>query len=89
VFLDLGMPGMDGYEIARRIRARADGRAISLVALTGWNQEVARRRTREIGFDGHLSKPADVDALLAMLAGLRETRTVPALQLAPAAKREA
>ena len=71
VLLDLGMPGMDGYEIARRIRARADGRAISLVALTGWNQELARARTRDAGFDGHLAKPAELDALLAVLATVR------------------
>jgi len=88
VLLDLGMPGMNGFEIAQHIRARPDGRTISLVALTGWNQELARSRTREIGFDGHLSKPADLEALLAVLGTLRDARTVPALQLEPAPKRD-
>jgi len=87
VLLDLGLPGMNGYEIAQHVRARPDGHAIALVALTGWNQEVARTRTRELGFDGHLSKPPDLDALLAVLGALRETRAVPALQLRPATQR--
>lgn len=59
VFLDLGMPGMDGFEVARRIRARSDGRSIVVVAVTGWGQEDDRRRTREAGFDHHLVKPVD------------------------------
>jgi signal transduction histidine kinase/ActR/RegA family two-component response regulator len=94
VLLDLGMPGMDGYEIARRIRARPDGGAISLVALTGWNQELARARTHDAGFDGHLSKPAELDALLAVLGTVRAAHSgadrgcdaVPALALPPATR---
>jgi signal transduction histidine kinase/DNA-binding response OmpR family regulator len=70
VLLDIGMPGMDGYEVARRIRARFPERRTALVALTGWGQEQDRRHAREAGFDHHLVKPADMDALQALLASL-------------------
>jgi CheY-like chemotaxis protein len=70
VLLDLGMPGMDGYEVARRVRARADAGRVTLVALTGWGQDEDRRRSRAAGFDHHLTKPADVDALEALLRSL-------------------
>ncbi|HZI84315.1 MAG TPA: ATP-binding protein, partial [Casimicrobiaceae bacterium] len=66
--LDLGMPGMDGYEVARRIRARPDARGATLIALTGWGQERDRHRTAEAGFDGHLTKPVDIDMVAAALA---------------------
>ena len=61
---------MDGYEVARRLRADADGRPVSLIALTGWGQEEHKRRVREAGFDQHLIKPADLGALRALLASL-------------------
>jgi len=63
VFLDLGMPGMSGYEVAAAIRA--DGRfdGMHLVALTGWGGEADRERTRAAGFDEHLTKPATVEAI--------------------------
>ncbi|MCI3953342.1 MAG: hypothetical protein K0R53_2842 [Burkholderiales bacterium] len=70
VLLDIGMPGIDGYEVARRIRSGFPGRRASLVALTGWGQEEDRRRAREAGFDHHLIKPADVETLQALLASL-------------------
>jgi CheY-like chemotaxis protein len=70
VLLDIGMPDMDGYQVARAIRAREAGRRVPLVALTGWGQEEDRRRAREAGFDHHLVKPADIDALQALLADL-------------------
>jgi two-component system CheB/CheR fusion protein len=70
VLLDIGMPGMDGYEVARRIRGRRAGRAPAIVALTGWGQEADRRRAREAGFDHHLVKPADLHTLQALLASL-------------------
>src|SRR5262249_47490225 len=57
VLLDIGMPGMDGYEVARRIRALPDQRGVMLVALTGWGQEADRKRSLEAGFDRHLTKP--------------------------------
>jgi signal transduction histidine kinase len=70
IFLDLGMPGMNGYEVASRIRARPDVHEIMLIALTGWGQEKDRRQTAAAGFNHHLVKPADVGALQAVLAAL-------------------
>ena len=67
VVLDVGMPKLDGCEVARRIRAEAWGRNAVLVALTGWGQEVDRRRSREAGFDMHLVKPVDPATLCDML----------------------
>ena len=64
VLLDIGMPGMDGYEVARRIRSQPWGREATLVALTGWGQENDRRRSREAGFDSHCIKPLDIQRLL-------------------------
>ena len=63
VFLDLGMPGMDGFEAARRIRGLPGGHATVLIALTGWGQERDRQRTSEAGFDAHLVKPVDPEVL--------------------------
>jgi signal transduction histidine kinase/ActR/RegA family two-component response regulator len=63
VLLDLGMPGMDGYEVARRIRATPRHAGVLLIALTGWGQEDDRSRSREAGFDHHLVKPPDVNRL--------------------------
>ncbi len=68
--LDIGMPKLDGYEVARRIRAQPWGRRITLVALTGWGQESDRRRSGEAGFDSHLVKPLDLDKLTALLQRL-------------------
>ena len=59
-FLDLGMPGLDGCEVARALRAQPDGARLTLVALTGWGQPEERRRTSEAGFDHHLVKPVDM-----------------------------
>jgi CheY-like chemotaxis protein len=67
VVLDVGMPKLDGCEVARRIRAETWGRDAVLVALTGWGQEVDRRRSREAGFDMHLVKPVDPATLCDML----------------------
>lgn len=68
VFLDLGMPGRSGYEVARALRQRPGGGAIRLVAVTGWGQPDDHRRTQEAGFDGHLVKPPDLDAIRRMCA---------------------
>ncbi|MDB6042659.1 MAG: response regulator [Gammaproteobacteria bacterium] len=68
--LDIGMPKLDGYEVARRIRAAPWGQRITLVALTGWGQDSDRRRSQEAGFDSHLVKPLDLDKLTDLLAGL-------------------
>jgi CheY-like chemotaxis protein len=70
VLLDIGMPGMDGYEVARRIRSAFPESRTPLVALTGWGQEEDRRRARDAGFDHHLIKPADMETLQALLASL-------------------
>jgi PAS domain S-box-containing protein len=70
VLLDIGMPEMDGYEVARRIRTSFPGRRTPLVAVTGWGQEEDKKRAREAGFDHHLIKPADVHALQTLLATL-------------------
>ncbi len=67
VLLDLGMPGMDGFEVARRIRQQDGRSAVTLIALSGWGQEDDRRRTRAEGFDHHLVKPVDPDTLLRLL----------------------
>lgn len=68
VLLDIGMPGMDGYDVARTIRARFPDRPASIVALTGWGQDEDRRRAQEAGFDHHLVKPVDLSALRSLLA---------------------
>jgi PAS domain S-box-containing protein len=72
VLLDIGMPGMDGCEVARRLReiSRPDG--VALVALTGWGQDEDRRRVREAGFDHHLVKPVDLASLQSLLTSLAQ-----------------
>ncbi len=70
VFLDIGMPSLDGHETARRIRQQPWGKEIVLVALTGWGQAEDRRRSKEAGFDHHLVKPADPDAVQKLIASL-------------------
>lgn len=66
-FIDVGLPGRDGYAVAQAIRAHPEGRSIYLVALTGYGQQEDRRRAYEAGFDAHLVKPVDHDALLRLL----------------------
>jgi two-component system CheB/CheR fusion protein len=68
VFLDLGLPGMSGYDVARRLRAMPEGRDVRLVAVTGYGTEADRERTRAAGFDLHLAKPVDPPAVEALLA---------------------
>ncbi|KQP18746.1 ATP-binding protein [Pseudorhodoferax sp. Leaf265] len=67
--LDIGMPGMDGYELARRLRRHPAGRDALLVALTGWGQERDREATAQAGFDHHLVKPLDPEQLIALVEG--------------------
>ncbi|CAN7520371.1 PAS domain S-box protein [Massilia sp. LjRoot122] len=71
VLLDLGMPGMDGFEVARRLRAEPRHAGLAIIALTGWGQEEDRRRTRDSGFDQHLTKPVDVGQLLDILVRIK------------------
>jgi CheY-like chemotaxis protein len=66
--LDIGLPGMDGHELARRMRDEPGGAAVLIIALTGWGQDVDRRRSAEAGFDHHLTKPADAEALRKLLS---------------------
>jgi len=64
VFLDIGMPGLTGYDVARLLRAHPHAQGLTLVALTGWGQSEDKRRTAEAGFDHHLVKPAEPEAIL-------------------------
>ena len=67
LFLDLGLPGMDGIETANQIRALPQGKDCVFIALTGWGEQEDRRRTSEAGFHAHLLKPLKVDQLEATL----------------------
>jgi CheY-like chemotaxis protein len=82
VLLDIGMPKLDGYEVARRIRAEPWGKRTVLIALTGWGQDEDRRRSREVGFDSHLVKPLDPEALSKLLARLPARAREPDPQVA-------
>jgi CheY-like chemotaxis protein len=68
--LDIGLPGMDGFELARRLRALPGGRACRLIALTGYGHALDRARALQAGFDEHVTKPVDTLALEALIAGL-------------------
>jgi PAS domain S-box-containing protein len=70
VLLDLGLPGLNGHEIAQRMRQHPRGRRVTIVALTGWGQERDRQRSREAGIDHHLVKPIDIEVLRRLLASL-------------------
>jgi len=71
IFLDIGMPGMDGYETARRLRQLPGLEKVLLVAVTGYGQEAARRRAKEAGFDHYLTKPVREHTVLQLVAQLR------------------
>jgi signal transduction histidine kinase/CheY-like chemotaxis protein len=75
VLLDLGMPGMDGYEVARRLKEGLAPPDLLIVALTGWGQDEDRRRTREAGFHHHFVKPVDPNDLRQLLARTKPVRT--------------
>jgi PAS domain S-box-containing protein len=68
VLLDIGLPGMDGYEVARELRQRPETKGVILIAMTGWGQEEDRRKSKDAGFERHLVKPVDPAALEAVLA---------------------
>lgn len=74
VLLDIGLPGLDGLDVARRLREDARGRRMHLVALTGWGAETDRARTAGVGFDAHLTKPVDAATLLRHLAKVPKNR---------------
>ncbi len=70
--VDIGLPVMDGFELAHQLRSRYDARQLALVAVTGYGQEHDRRRSREAGFAAHLVKPVDLDELKTLIGQLRE-----------------
>ncbi|HEU5178562.1 MAG TPA: response regulator, partial [Burkholderiales bacterium] len=69
--IDIGLPDLDGYEVARRLRAAPGGRRIGLVAITGYGQPEDQKRAFEAGFDAHLTKPVAPERLRQVMAGLR------------------
>jgi len=71
VLLDIGLPKLNGYEACRRIREQAGARSLVLIAVTGWGQDEDRRRSHAAGFDHHLVKPVDPNALMKLLSDLR------------------
>ena len=70
ILLDIGMPGMDGYEVCRALRAMPETRDAMIIAQTGWGQESDRQGAFEAGFDHHITKPISLDALNALLVRL-------------------
>jgi CheY-like chemotaxis protein len=70
VLLDIGLPKLDGYGAARRIREQAPDHTPVLVALTGWGQDEDRQRARDAGFDHHLTKPVTPEVIEKLIAGL-------------------
>lgn len=75
VLLDIGLPGMDGYAVARLLRAHPELNDVLLIALTGYGQEADRQRSRDAGIDHHLAKPVDLDALRRVLDAWHVTKT--------------
>ena len=74
VLLDIGLPRLNGYGAAQRIREQPWGKHMILIALTGWGQEDDRKRSKEAGFDNHMVKPVELPTLMTLLAGLRGVR---------------
>ncbi|HVL55102.1 MAG TPA: response regulator, partial [Burkholderiaceae bacterium] len=68
VVLDIGLPGINGYDVARQLRQHPALGAVALVALTGYGQDADRSRARDAGFDHHLTKPVDPELLQALVA---------------------
>jgi len=66
--LDIGMPGLSGHEVARRIRAKGNGRDVTLIALTGWGQKADKDRAAESGFDFHFTKPVEPNRLSELIS---------------------
>jgi CheY-like chemotaxis protein len=74
VLLDIGMPGMDGCEVARRIRQAPHSEGVTLIALTGWGQEEDRNRSASAGFDHHMIKPPEFGTLKTLLRAHEDRR---------------
>ena len=75
VLFDIGMPKLNGYEACRLIRKQPWGRKVIVIAVTGWGQDDDRQRSHDAGFDHHMVKPVDPQALMKMLAGLQSAKT--------------
>lgn len=75
VLLDIGMPRLNGYDTARRLRALAGGKKLVLAALSGWGQDEDRRRSTEAGFDAHFLKPANIADIERLIADIRGSRS--------------
>ena len=73
VLLDIGLPKLNGYEVARRIRRQPRGQGVVLIAITGWGQEEDKRQSQDAGFDQHIVKPVDPGTLLKLLATFEQT----------------
>ena len=71
VLLDIGLPKLNGYEVAQRIRTSSWGSSMFLIAVTGWGQDEDRQRSAEVGLNVHMVKPVEPSALQKLLAGLR------------------
>ena len=69
VLLDIGLPGIDGYQVARRLRAMKQSQPMQIVAVTGYGQEADKQKSLEVGIDVHLVKPVDAAELKSALAG--------------------
>ncbi|MEO7391857.1 MAG: response regulator [Ramlibacter sp.] len=82
VLLDIGLPGMNGFEVAHRLRALPESREALLIALTGYGEAESRSRSAQAGFDFHMVKPADVNLLLSLLANPHQARTAKAMKAA-------
>src|SRR5262249_20898197 len=87
VILDIGLPGMDGYEVAQSIRRRSGTDPIVLIALTGYGRDEDRRRSHEAGFDYHLTKPVDPPALFSLISSAPGKLVDAAVALDPALPR--
>jgi CheY-like chemotaxis protein len=74
MLVDIGLPGIDGYEVARQVRASAHGPEMILLALTGYGRPEDRQKARDAGFDAHLVKPVDPDELLRTLVQVNSQR---------------
>jgi CheY-like chemotaxis protein len=75
ILLDIGMPRLNGYETARRIRQQPWGKDVVLVALTGWGQDDDRQKSRDAGFDSHIVKPIQMETLEELLRALASRRS--------------
>jgi CheY-like chemotaxis protein len=76
VLLDIGLPGMNGHEVCRGIRQMPHGDQMVIIAQTGWSQDSDRRKTKEAGFDHHLTKPLDLKLLASLLTEIQNRKVL-------------